>query len=74
MKIAQVSLYTLVIFSLISASSYAEKQGMEDIPSLEMLEFLGDFVANDEQWIDPMEIDELIQSADDAEEISESKE
>ena len=46
---------------------------MEKIPSLEMLEFLGDFVASDEQWIDPMEIDELIQSADDAEDMSEHK-
>ena len=73
MKIAQVSLYTLIIFSLISTSSYAEEQVMEKIPSLEMLEFLGDFVASDEQWIDPMEIDELIQSADDAEDMSEHK-
>ena len=74
MKITQVNLYTLMILSLISSPSYAEEQNLDEVPSLEMLEFLGDFVTTDEQWIDPMEIDELIQSADDEKAISEYKE
>ena len=74
MKISQVSLYTLIIFSLISSSGYGEEKRVVEIPSLEMLEFLGNFVTNDDQWIDPMEIDQLIEDADNAEEITEHKE
>ncbi len=33
----------------------------KELPSLELLEFLGDWEARDGQWVDPTELDELMQ-------------
>jgi len=58
MKTQQVSLITFLLFALISTVSYSEESNNEEIPSLEMLEFLGDFETKDGIWIDPIELDE----------------
>lgn len=38
----------------------AEEKINEEIPSLEFLEFLGSFETENGQWIDPMEIENLL--------------
>ncbi len=58
MKTQQVSLITFLLFALISTVIYSEESNIEEIPSLEMLEFLGDFETKDGVWIDPIELNE----------------
>lgn len=47
-----------VIVMLLSISSLtAEESGMNDSPSIDFLEFLGDWETDDGEWIDPEELE-----------------
>jgi len=49
---------TFLFLGLISNANIAFTEEAE-IPSLELLEFLGNFESSDGEWIDPMTIEEL---------------
>jgi len=59
MKTQRANLIVFLIFALTSTVAYSEKNDIEEIPSLEMLEFLGDFETKDGVWIDAIALDEL---------------
>ncbi|HFE38539.1 MAG TPA: hypothetical protein ENK06_09030 [Gammaproteobacteria bacterium] len=49
----------MLVYS-ISPALYAADELNDDQPSLAFLEFLGSFETEDGQWIDPMEIEEML--------------
>lgn len=66
MKTVPVKTRLLLISSslvfLLSFNSVAEDE--PDIPNLEFLEFLGSFETPDGKWIDPMEIENMLDKTD----------
>jgi hypothetical protein len=72
MKIIRVSLSGLFALTLLllltSASLYAQERETEQIvideeaPTTELLEFLGEWETSDGEWIDPIEVELVMQS------------
>ena len=53
------TLVLMLVYS-ISPALYAADELNDDQPNLEFLEFLGSFETEDGQWIDPVEIEEML--------------
>ena len=51
----------LVIF-FFSFALFADDENEKEIPSLEFLEFLGSFATDNGEWVDPMEIQEMLEN------------
>ena len=62
MKLAANTGLFLIFTMIIGTGFAAENDIREENPSLEFLEFLGSFETENGQWIDPMEIDDLLKS------------
>ena len=65
---------TLLLLGLLSTPALAQqpeqaREGSEesDIPSLELLEFLGDWETDDGEWIDPEELEQIALSDEERE-------
>jgi len=64
-----VSLGLFILACSSNTALYAETD--QEKPSLAFLEFLGSFETEDGQWLDPMEIEEMIKLSNKTKEIEE---
>jgi hypothetical protein len=56
-------LATIILLNLVFAAvAAAADEDSTDMPSMELLEFLGEFQTEDGEWIDPMELSDMEQS------------
>jgi hypothetical protein len=71
---------TVLLLGLLSAPAFAQapgqvREGSEDseMPSLELLEFLGDWETDDGEWIDPEELEQIALTDQEQEENEDEK-
>jgi hypothetical protein len=56
-------LATIILLNLVFAAvAAAADEDSTDMPSMELLEFLGEFQTEDGEWIDPMELSDMERS------------
>lgn len=60
MTIMQAKLFFFIFVWLVGTTAIAEDASKEKIPDIALLEFLGSFEDPDGKWIDPMEIDSMM--------------
>ena len=69
---------TILLLGLLSSPTFAQEPdqaGSEEseIPSLELLEFLGDWETDDGEWIDPEELEQIALSDQEQEKHEDTK-
>ena len=50
----------MLLLSAVSQIAYAENDAENETPSLEFLEFLGSFETDSGEWLNPMEIEKML--------------
>jgi len=53
-----------IIVFFFSFVLHADEKSEKEIPSLEFLEFLGSFATENGKWVDPVEVQEMLQATD----------
>jgi len=71
---------TILLLGLLSSPAFAQEPGQSresseetEIPSLELLEFLGDWETDDGEWIDPEELEHIALTDQEQEENEDNK-
>jgi len=74
MKIRQASVITAsILFALTIPNGVSKESNIDELPSLEMLEFLGNFETDDGIWVDPMELEDLLDKTEETEQMTEQE-